>query len=279
MKKISTLILLMCMGLVSVSAQIPGRPAQQNNSNGFGTREQNQQAPVGSSDSFGQRTPGSRPEIKIKHYNYELSIGPRAGVGMTSMSEGDELSVLDGNGMGFGAGLGINLRFGSKDKKGRPLDGQGLIGLGLELNYKTYAAGLKSGDDMSLSCFEAPILLQIYPTSNVPQLRNLYIELGATVSGVLSASPENMTITKDEQTFNHYYNRVETYNIGGIKGMDVKPTVGIGYRFSRNSANDGFYVNARYYMGSSDLAGNFPMKASSAELSIGYMFKCIGTKK
>ena len=53
----------------------------------------------------------------------------------------------------------------------------------------------------------------------------------------------------------------------------------VGYRFNKNSANDGFYAGARYYLGTSKLAGNFPGKMSSAEITIGYLFKCIGTKK
>ena len=70
-----------------------------------------------------------------------------------------------------------------------------------------------------------------------------------------------------------------TYATGDLKGFDVRPTVGVGYRFNKNSANDGFYAGARYYLGTSKLAGNFPGKMSSAEITIGYLFKCIGTKK
>lgn len=277
MKKITTLILLFCMGITTALAQIG--PRTQQNNNGFGTRNQNDQTPSTQNDGIGRRPSGNRPDIKLKHYNYELSVGPRAGIGITTMSEGDNFNMVDGSGIGYGAGLAVNMRFGSKDKKGRPLDGQGLFGVGIELNYKNHAANLKTDDKLSLSCFEAPIMLQFYPAYESKQLKNLYVEIGATISGVLSASPESITRTTVDESFNHYYSRVETYDISGIKGMDVKPTIGLGYRFSNNSANDGLYINARYYVGTSDLAGNFPMKASSAELSIGYLFKCIGTKK
>lgn len=69
------------------------------------------------------------------------------------------------------------------------------------------------------------------------------------------------------------------YKTGDIKGFDIKATVGLGYRFNKTSANDGLYLNARYYIGTSELAGNFPGKTSNFEFTIGYLFKCIGTKK
>lgn len=279
MKKITSLILLFCMGIMGASAQIGPRTQQQNNNSGFNTRNQDQQTTSTQNDGIGRRPTGNRVDIKLKHYNYELSIGPRVGFGMTSMSEEKDFNMADGAGLGYGAGLAVNMRFGNKDKKGRPLDGQGLFGVGLEINYKNHSSKLKTGDNLSLSCIEAPIMLQFYPAYESMQLKNLYVEIGATISGVLSTSPKTITRTVVDETFNHYNSRVETYDVSGIKGMDVKPTIGVGYRFSKNSANDGLYLNARYYVGTSNLAGNFPMKASSAELSIGYMFKCIGTKK
>lgn len=232
-----------------------------------------------SDDGFGQKPTTQskgqiKPEkkgrnlvVKTKNYNYEFSLGLRAGAGVSTMSEGDDLKLYDGSGMAFGGGIAANVRFGGKDSRNRPLDGQGLFGVGLELNYKSVSVKTLADEDLKLGYFEVPVMLQFYPMYSSKQLKNLYIELGATFAGTMSASPETLT-----------YENV-TYKTGDLKGFDVKPTVGLGYRFNKNSANDGFYINARYYLGTSELAGNFPGKVSSAEISIGYMFKCIGTKK
>lgn len=258
MKKISVLILSLLACVVTASAQIDG-----GDSDGFGQRPNKSQKNATQTKS----NTGKKIGITTKHYNYELSFGPRIAGGMSSMSEGDGLKIYDKGGMSFGGGLAANLRFGGKDAKGRYLDGQGLFGLGLELNYKQHAVKTLPGEDLKLGYFEVPIMLQFYPCYNTKQLKNLYIEVGPTIAGTLSKSPDLLE-----------YNDI-IYHTGDLKGFDVKATLGVGYRFSKLSANDGFYANARYYLGTSKLAGNFPEKISSIEISIGYLFKCIGTKK
>ena len=256
MKKLNLIVLTLCACCVTANAQIEG----------------------GGDDDFGQKsttkkteqsskTGGKTIQVKTKNYNYELSVGPRAGVGFSSMSEGDGLNIYDGSGIAFGGGLAANVRFGGKDSRGRALDGQGLFGVGLELNYKSLSVKTKPGDDLKLSYFEVPVLLQFYPCYNSKQLKYLYIEAGATIAGTLSASPDNI-ITQNT-----------TYATGDLKGFDVRPTVGVGYRFNKSSANDGLYLSVRYCLGTSELAGNFPGKINCAEITIGYLFKCIGTKK
>lgn len=265
MKKTITFIFALFAGFSSVYAQIDEIP----NNGGFGQRVR----------ANSESSQGSRPKIQLKHYNYELSLGPRAAFGYSNMAESDGLNVADGGMMNYGVGLAVNLRLGGKDSRGRNLDGQGLFGIGLEVNYKNQGSKIKDNDNLSLSCIEVPLMLQFYPCYNSKQLKNLYVEFGPTFSTALSVSPKNVVYTYIDQTPNHYYSQELTYNTGEIKGMDVKLAVGLGYRFSNMSANDGFYANARYYIGTSNLAGNFPGKISSAEISIGYMFKAIGTKK
>lgn len=211
---------------------------------------------------------GRSIEIKSKSYNYEFSIGPRVGVGAAMMSNGDNMKFADGTGFGFDAGLGLNVRFGGKDSKGRALNGQGLCGIALELNYAYGTHPTVTDESLKLGYFEVPVLFQIYPGFKTKQLKNLYIELGPTFAALVNKSPEGMAI--DGST---------TLMTGGLKGGDIKGTVGLGYRFNRGSANDGFYVNFRYNIGFSDLAGNLPCKTSSAELTFGYLFKCVGGKK
>lgn len=254
MKKLNLIFLSLFVCMATANAQIEG-------DDGFG------QKPKTTTTSQGQRQNGKKLTVKTKHYKYELSVGPRLGIGFSSMSEGDGLNIYDGAGLSFGGGVAANIRFGGEDSRGRALDGQGLLGIGLELNYKSMSVKTKPGDNLKLGYFEVPVLLQLYPCYNTKQLKNLYIEVGATIAGTLSAGPDKIS----------YQNT--TYATGDLKGFDIRPTVGIGYRFNKNSANDGFYGGARYYLGTSKLAGNFPGKMSCAEITIGYLFKCIGTKK
>ena len=247
MKKLNLIFLSLFACIASANAQIEG-------DDGFG------QKPKTTTTNQGQGQNGKRLSVKTKNYNYELSVGPRVGVGFSSMSESDGLELYDGAGLSFDGGIAANIRFGGKDSRGRALDGQGLFGIGLELNYKSMSVKTKPGDDLKMNYFEVPV-------HNTKQLKNIYIEAGATIAGTLSASPDKIS----------YQNT--TYATGDLKGFDVRPTVGVGYRFNKNSANDGLYVSARYYLGTSKLAGNFPAKMSSAEITIGYLFKCIGTKK
>ena len=204
---------------------------------------------------------------KGKAYNYELSIGVQAAGGVSMMSEGDGLSVYDGSSMSFGGGAALNVRFGGKDSRNRDLHGQGLLGVGLELNYRQHTVKTLGQDDLKLGYFEVPFMVQLYPLYNGKHLRNFYIEAGPTFAGTLSSKPDVLTVGNT------------SYRTGDIKGFDIKASVGLGYRFNEGSANDGFYVNARYNFGTSDLAGNFPAKISTAEITIGYMFKCIGSKR
>ena len=248
MKKLNLIFLSLFACIATANAQIEG-------DDGFG------QKPKTTTTNQGQGQNGKRLSVKTKNYNYELYVG------FSSMSESDGLELYDGAGLSFDGGIAANIRFGGKDSRGRALDGQGLFGIGLELNYKSMSVKTKPGDDLKMSYFEVPVLLQFYPCYNTKQLKNIYIEAGATIAGTLSASPDKVS----------YQNT--TYATGDLKGFDVRPTVGVGYRFNKNSANDGLYVGARYYLGTSKLAGNFPAKMSSAEITIGYLFKCIGTKK
>lgn len=205
--------------------------------------------------------------IKTQRYKYEISVGPRAGVGMTMSSESGDLKVTDGGSLGWDAGLAFNVRYGNKDYKGRPLHGQGLFGVGIELNYANRVVKTKGADDLKLNYFEVPLLFQFYPVYNTTRLRNFFVEIGPTFSMLLSSSPKELTVDN------------AIYKTGDFKGGDIKATFGLGWRFDRNAANDGLYFSLRYNLGTSKLAGNFPCKVSTAELTIGYLFKCIGSKR
>lgn len=249
-KKLALMISCVCMAL--------GASAQSEGGNVLTQRSSAPQQQTGNA--------GKSIAIKSKSYNYELSIGPRVGGGLSMASDGD-VKFTDGSGFAYDAGLGLNLRFGGKDSKGRALNGQGLIGIGLELNYAGYSVKTIGDDNLNLGYFEVPLLLQFYPAFQTKQMKNLYIEVGPTFSALVSKSPESLTT--DEYT---------KYITKDLKGGDIKATIGVGYRVNKGGANDGLFVNLRYNHGFSSLAGNLPTKISSAEITIGYLFKCIGGK-
>ena len=153
---------------------------------------------------------GKRLNQQTKHYSYMLSVGPRVGAGVATMSEGDGLEVYDGSGLAFGGGVAANIRFGGKDSRGRALDGQGLFGIGLELNYKSLSVKTLGDDDLKLGYFEVPVMFQFYPLYKTKQLKNLYIEVGPTIAGTMSASPDMLTVGGT------------AYKTGDLKGFDVK---------------------------------------------------------
>ncbi len=157
---------------------------------------QNEEENVLSQRSSSTQTTGKTGKsiaIKTKSYNYELSLGPRVGGGLSMATDGD-LKFTDGSGFCYDAGLGLNLRFGGKDSKGRALNGQGLFGIGLELNYAGYSVKTVADENLNLGYFEVPVLLQFYPAFQTKQMKNLYIEVGPMFSTLVSKSPDELKV-------------------------------------------------------------------------------------
>jgi hypothetical protein len=95
----------------------------------------------------------------------------------------------------------------------------------------------------------------------------LYIEVGASIGGTLNRTPESLTINNPSAQYSSVTYNLDTDN-STLKGMDVRPLVGIGYTIP----GTGLDINARYYIGTTELAGNFPCKMSTAEVSISWLF-------
>lgn len=246
MKKIFSFILFFAAAFTA-SAQIDSGDDGFSTSSSFSSKSSN----------FGKIT---------KYRPYELSIGPHVGAGVSMLSESGDLKIYDGSGICFSGGLSVNFRYGNK-YKGREIDGQGLWGLNLDLNYKQLAAKTLGSDDLKMGYFEVPVTFQLYPFCHNKQLKNLYLEVGPTFAGTLSSSPDELEC-----------NGVK-YATGDLKGFDIRATIGLGYRFKKTAASSGFYMNARYYVGTSKLAKNFEGKFNSAELVLGWNFSCIGGAK
>lgn len=199
-------------------------------------------------------------------------FGVKAGGTMTTMTQPKEGDLYDGSGFGFSAGLVLKARFGRASENS--VGGTGFFAAGLELKYKQNTVKTLGMDEsgkekanLSVGFFEVPVYAQIHPFVKSPTLNSLYVELGAAFAGTLSRSPKSLTLINPSSE----YSRV-TYNIdtdgSKLKGMDVRPLAGIGYTIP----NTGLDINARYYLGTSELAGNFPCKMNSLEVSLAWLF-------
>jgi hypothetical protein len=206
----------------------------------------------------------------------QFFIGPKAGATFTTMTDPDECKLYDSFGTGFSAGLALKARFGQSSEYSPA--GTGHWGVGLELKYMRNTVATvgidesgKANADLSVDYFAVPVYLQFYPLIRANGTNTFYIELGASFGGTLSRSPESLTVNNPSVEYSQI-----TYNLdtdgSTLKGMDVRPLVGIGYTIPGTSID----LNGRYYIGTTELAGNIPCKMSSAEISISWL---INTKK
>lgn len=201
------------------------------------------------SQSFGR----SKTNKKIKKNAFFL--GPKAGVSFTSMTQPEECDLYDGMGLGFQGGAAMSFRFGQATKHSQ--GGTGMWGAALELKYVQNKVKTIAEDDLEIDYFEVPVMLQCYPFYKSKGASNLYLEAGVAIAGTLSSKPDYLSV----------YN--VRYATGEIAGYDVRPLVGAGYKIP----NSGFDINARYYVGTSELAGNMASKMSCFEISVAWMFK------
>ena len=221
---------------------------------------------------FAQSDDGEDDFIPTKTKSNAFFIGPKIGGTVTSMTQPDEGKLYDGSDFGFSGGLAFQARFGKASENS--VGGTGYFGAGLELKYKlnsvkTYGTD-ESGKEnakMSIGYFEVPIFVHVYPIATSPSLNSLYVEFGASVAGTLSRSPKSLTLNNPSADYSQV-----TYNLDAngskLKGMDVRPFAGVGYTIPNTSLD----INARYYIGTSELAGNFPCKMNTLEVSLAWLF-------
>ena len=176
-----------------------------------------------------------------------LKLGPKLGVNFSHMSKFKDADLGQGMGVGFEAGIAAQLHIGRK----RGADaGTGPLGVQLEAFYAANA--VKTSDkNISLKYLQVPVLLKYFV------IPNLSIEAGPTFCFPLSASPD---MIKD---------KANLVNIptGQLKAGDVKITLGVSFE-----TKQGFYASARYNIGTSKLAKDFPCKVSVISLNVGWLF-------
>ncbi len=186
-------------------------------------------------------------EFTIDKRPFTVSVGVKGGVNYSLAGDPNGFDLGTKGAVGFQGGLAANLHF--SDKKDYTPAGTGRFGVQLEALYSQRT--LKTDiEDIKMNCFAIPVLAQFYVTSSFT------IEAGPTFTGILSSSPKTMT------------QGLTTFGIGEFKCYDVMASVGVGYYHS-----SGVTASARFNLGNTNLAGNFETKVSTAEFSIGYLFK------
>lgn len=221
---------------------------------------------------FAQSDDGEDDFVPSKEKSSAFFLGFKVGGTMTTMTQPDEGNLYDTSGWGFSGGLALKSRFGRASENS--VGGTGYFGVGVELKYlqntvKTLGVDEsgKENADLSIGYFDVPVYAQIYPFSKSPGLNPLYVELGAAFVGTLSRSPKTLTLNNPSEEYSSVTYNLDTDN-STLKGMDVRPLVGIGYTIP----NTGLDINDRYHFGMSELAGNFPCKLNTVEVSVAWLF-------
>lgn len=226
-----------------------------------------------------KRTTGSGSIHKTKGKKNVFFFGPKVGLTMTSVSNPDECTLADGMGTSFSAGLAAKGRFGTASSHASA--GTGLFGAGLELKYKNNTAKTvgvdEEGNDnasLSINYFEVPIYLHVYPFFKSDALNTFYVEAGPDLAMAISCSPKSLTVTNPNDELSSI-----TYHIDGdkksMKGNDVRVMLGLGYDYALKKGKNTkslVGIGARYYLGTSGLAGNFPCKMNTFEVSVSWQF-------
>lgn len=223
------------------------------------------------------RSTSTAPLAQKKHAFY---AGIKGGLDITSMTQPNECDLYNGAGIGGSIGIVGKVRFNRASQTS--FAGTGLWGAGLELKYKnnvvktigTNESGSENAN-LSVGYFEVPIYAQIFPFYKTSKMNTFYVEAGPDFAATIGRSPKTLTVDNLSGDLGSI-----TYNIDNdysrLKGMDIRVMFGLGYDLPiKNSKHETAHLiglNARYYVGTSKLAGNFPCKMNSFELSLSWMF-------
>ena len=187
-----------------------------------------------------------------------IKLGPKLGLDVTTMSQPTECDLYDGAGMGMSFGLSLNTRFGRATSDTRQ-GGTGMFGFGLDLIYKQNKVKTIGDADLSLGYFEIPVTFQVYPMATSKFMNSFYVEAGPSLALLSSKSPSMLSVPSANVA----------YRTGDLSGGDIRVLLGLGYTIPKT----GLGINARYYLGTSELAGNFPCKQNTLEVSLTWMFQ------
>lgn len=190
--------------------------------------------------------------------DHRVSIGPKVGVNCVIGSFGgfDTNSTLSGTHLGTGVGFGyqagavVNAHFGRRTISSE--GGTGWFGVQAEILYSRRSFSLND-TKLAFNSFEIPVLAQCYFSPN------FYVELGPTFTGSFASKPDYLNAAGNT-----------VFSVNEIKAYDVMVSIGLGFKSKK-----GLMVNARYNLGTSDIAGNLPVKMSTLTVSLGWVFNVV----
>lgn len=197
-------------------------------------------------------------------------VAPRFGGSFSTMGQPIECELYDGSGLGFSGGLAIGVRLG-KATSNSPA-GTGYLGLGFELAYRQNAVKTKGTDEtgkgnanLTTNYFEVPVFVQFFPFAKYNSMNTFRVELGTAIDFSMGCSPENLTVDNPNAEISSIVYHIND-DKSKLKGIDVRPFAGLGYTIP----GTGLDLGMRYYLGTSELAGNFPCKTNSLEVALAW---------
>lgn len=192
-----------------------------------------------------QRT--ERVKTQRKGSQLAIKYGVKAGLNLSTMSNGMEFDPGFGMGTGFRVGAVANFHWGQRTANSLP--GTGWFGLQPELMY-SYQSVKSDGGNINMSYIQVPVMLKIYP------LAALSVEVGPEFNYLISTSPKEMTVDG------------ATVKVGDCKGFNMGVGVGAAYEFKL-----GLMVGARYSLGFTDMAKNLKWKNNgNIQVTVGWLF-------
>lgn len=227
-----------------------------------------------------QRGGGRSAKPGLAQKKHSFYVGLKGGIDLSTMTQPDECDLYDGAGLGFSGGIVGKARFGQATPNAPA--GTGLLGAGLELKYKqnkvktigTDETG-KTNADLTVDYFEVPVYVQVYPFFKSDAMNTFYIEAGPDFAGTMSRSPKLLTVDNPSKEWSSVIYYIDNKD-SKLKGMDIRIMAGLGYDYAikneKHETTNLIGINARYYMGTSKLAGNFGSKMSTFEISLSWMF-------
>lgn len=195
---------------------------------------------------YSVQSDNNNPFGEEKSSGFVMKYGVKAGVNMSSMSNDMAFDPGFGMGIGFRAGVFLNLRWGQRTENSLP--GTGLWGFQPEVMYSNQAVKTDAGD-IKLNYVSVPLLLKVYPTTA------LSIEVGPEFSYLLSASPTSLAAGGAEVA------------VGDCKGLTMGLAAGLAYDLEM-----GLTIGARYSYGFTELGKDLKWKNSNIQVTVGWMF-------
>lgn len=221
---------------------------------------------------FAQSDDGEEEFVVSKTKSNAFFVGPKAGVTLNSMSQPNEGKLYDASGIGFSGGVVAKARFGKASENSE--GGTGYFAVGFELKYKQNTVKTLARDEsgkekanLTLAYFDVPIFVQVFPFAKTPSINSLYVEVGAAIDGTLSRSPKQLILAHPNENMSQVVYNIDS-NGTKLKGGDLRPFAGVGYVVP----NTGLEINARYYIGTSELAKNMNCKINHLEVSLAWLF-------